>query len=96
MNYGYALTLKEVANQVYLSPSYFSRLFKEEVGMTFVEYLSFVRVQKAKTLLRVSSLPIEIIANNTGFSNASYFATAFKKLVGKTPREYREQFHFKE
>jgi two-component system, response regulator YesN len=96
MNYGYSLTLKEVADQVYLSPSYFSRLFKEEVGMTFVEYLSFVRVQKAKTMLRVSSLPIEIIANNTGFSNASYFATAFKKLVGKTPREYREQFHFKE
>jgi two-component system, response regulator YesN len=96
MNYGYSLTLKEVADQVYLSPSYFSRLFKEEVGMTFVEYLTFVRVQKAKSLLRFSSLPIEIIAHNTGFSNPSYFATTFKKMVGKTPSEYRDQFYFEE
>ncbi|MGG3007396.1 MULTISPECIES: helix-turn-helix domain-containing protein [Geobacillus] len=96
MNYGYSLTLKEVADQVYLSPSYFSRLFKEEVGMTFVEYLSFVRVQKAKSLLRFSSLPIEVIAHNTGFSNPGYFATTFKKIVGKTPSEYREQFYFQE
>lgn len=96
MNYCYSLTLKQVADQVYLSPSYFSRLFKEEVGMTFVEYLSFVRVQKAKSLLRVSCLPIEVIANNAGFSNPSYFATTFKKMVGKTPSEYRDQFYFQE
>jgi len=96
MNYGYSLTLKQVADQVYLSPSYFSRLFKEEVGMTFVEYLSFVRVEKAKSLLRISCLPIEVIANNTGFSNPSYFATTFKKLVRKTPSEYRDQFYFQE
>ncbi|PLT35374.1 helix-turn-helix domain-containing protein [Bacillus sp. V5-8f] len=92
LNYGDALTLKDISNKVYLSPSYFSRLFKEETGMTFVEYVTFVRVQKAKGMLRLSSLPIEVIANNTGFANSSYFATAFKKLVGKTPTEYREQF----
>jgi two-component system, response regulator YesN len=94
MNYGEALTLKEISNQVYLSTSYFSKLFKEETGMTFVEYLSFVRVQKAKGMLRLSSLPIDIIANHTGFSNQSYFSTAFKKVVGKTPSEYKEQFHW--
>ncbi|CAH0343909.1 helix-turn-helix domain-containing protein [Bacillus sp. CECT 9360] len=94
LNYGEALTLKSISNKVYLSPSYFSRLFKEETGMTFVEYVTFVRVQKAKGMLRLSSLPIEVIANNTGFANSSYFATAFKKLVGKTPTEYREQFHW--
>ncbi|WP_026691829.1 helix-turn-helix domain-containing protein [Peribacillus kribbensis] len=93
MNYGESLTLKAISNRVYLSPSYFSRLFKEETGMTFVEYVMFVRVQKAKGMLRLSSLPVEVIANNTGFANSSYFATAFKKLVGKTPTEYREQFH---
>jgi two-component system, response regulator YesN len=96
MNYRNSLTLKEVADKVYLSPSYFSRLFKEEVGMTFVEYLSFVRVQKAKSLLRFSSLPIEIIANHAGFANPGYFATIFKKIVGKTPREYRDKFQFQE
>lgn len=95
LNYGEQLTLKGIADLVYLSPSYFSRLFKEDTGMTFVEYLSFVRVQKAKGMLRLSSLPIEVIANNTGFANSSYFATTFKKIVGKTPSEYREQFHWK-
>ncbi|MCM3568458.1 helix-turn-helix domain-containing protein [Neobacillus mesonae] len=91
-NYGNPLTLKEISDQVYLSASYFSKLFKEETGMTFIEYLTFVRVQKAKGLLRLSSLPIEIIANSSGFSNQSYFSTAFKKIVGKTPKEYRDQF----
>ncbi|WP_409292602.1 helix-turn-helix domain-containing protein [Peribacillus sp. SCS-37] len=94
LNYGEPLTLKSISNRVYLSQSYFSRLFKEETGMTFIEYVTFVRVQKAKGMLRLSSLPIEVIANNTGFANSSYFATAFKKLVGKTPTEYREQFHW--
>ncbi|PLS16016.1 DNA-binding response regulator [Bacillus sp. M6-12] len=94
INYGESLTLKGISELVYLSPSYFSRLFKEETGMTFVEYLSFTRVQKAKSMLRLSSLPIEVIANNTGFANSSYFATAFKKIVGKTPSEYRDQFHW--
>ncbi|MDQ0218701.1 AraC family transcriptional regulator [Peribacillus cavernae] len=94
LNYGESLTLKQISNQVYLSPSYFSRLFKEDTGMTFVEYVSFVRVQKAKGMLRLSSLPIEVIANNTGFANSSYFATAFKKIVEKTPSEYRDQFHW--
>ncbi|MFC0471231.1 DNA-binding response regulator [Halalkalibacter kiskunsagensis] len=93
--YHETLTLKQVSDKVYLSPSYLSRLFKEETGMTVVEYLLFVRVQKAKDLLRLSSLPIEAIAHHTGFANPSYFATAFKKLVGKTPSEYREQFHWK-
>ncbi|WP_062232276.1 response regulator transcription factor [Fictibacillus sp. FJAT-27399] len=91
--YGEPLTLKSLADKVYLSPSYFSKMFKEDTGMTFVEYLSFVRVQKAKGLLRMSSLPIEVIANNSGFANSGYFATTFKKLLGITPSEYREQFH---
>ncbi|AMQ20904.1 hypothetical protein A0V43_08370 [Geobacillus sp. JS12] len=71
---------------------------KQRIIPTFgkVEYLSFVRVQKAKSLLRFSSLPIEVIAHNTGFSNPGYFATTFKKIVGKTPSEYREQFYFQE
>jgi two-component system, response regulator YesN len=93
LNYSEPLTLKGLADKVYLSPSYFSRMFKEDTGMTFVEYLSFIRVQKAKGLLRMSSLPIEVIANNSGFANSGYFATAFKKLLGITPSEYRDKFY---
>ncbi|WP_240904168.1 helix-turn-helix domain-containing protein [Bacillus sp. N1-1] len=94
--YNESLTLKGVSDQVYLSPSYFSRMFKDETGKSFVEYLAFVRLQKAKTMLRLSSLPIEVIANNTGFSTAGYFATTFKKHVEITPSEYREQFYWTE
>ncbi|MGF6947594.1 two-component system response regulator YesN [Neobacillus sp. B4I6] len=92
LHYNESLTLKNIADKVYLSPSYFSKSFKEEIGMTFVEYLSWIRVQKSKNMLRMTSLPIDVIANNTGFANSSYFATTFKKIEGKTPTQYREHF----
>lgn len=92
LHYNESLTLKNIADKVYLSPSYFSKSFKEEIGMTFVEYLSWIRVQKSKNMLRMTSLPIDVIANNTGFANSSYFATTFKKVEGKTPTQYREHF----
>jgi two-component system, response regulator YesN len=92
LHYNENLTLKNIADKVYLSPSYFSKSFKEEIGMTFVEYLSWIRVQKAKNMLRMTSLPIDVIANNTGFANSGYFATTFKKIEGKTPTQYRAHF----
>ncbi|GAX90030.1 helix-turn-helix domain-containing protein [Effusibacillus lacus] len=86
------ITLNEVADRVYLSASHFSRLFKAEMGVTFIEYLTKYRVEQSKKLLKMTSLPIEVIANNTGFANAGYFATIFKRLEGKTPKEYRSLF----
>ncbi|MGG1599471.1 helix-turn-helix domain-containing protein [Paenibacillus naphthalenovorans] len=86
------ITLNEVADWVYLSASHFSRLFKAEMGVTFIEYLTKYRVEQSKRLIKMTSLPIEVIANNTGFANAGYFATTFKRLEGKTPTEYRSLF----
>ncbi|MFC3345232.1 helix-turn-helix domain-containing protein [Paenibacillus abyssi] len=86
------ITLNDVADWVYLSASHFSRLFKAEMGVTFIEYLTKYRVEQSKRLIKVTSLPIEVIANNTGFANAGYFATTFKRLEGKTPTEYRSLF----
>jgi two-component system response regulator YesN len=86
------ITVNEVAEWVYLSPSHFSRLFKAEMGVTFIEHLTKYRVEQSKRLIKITSLPIEVIANNTGFTNAGYFATTFKRLVGKTPTEYRNVF----
>lgn len=86
------LTLNDVAEGVYLSPSHFSRLFKAEMGVTFIEYLTKYRIDQSKRLIKMTSLPIEVIANNTGFANAGYFATTFKRLEGKTPTEYRNLF----
>lgn len=92
LKYYEPLTLKEVSELVYLSPSYFSRLFKEETGTNFVEYLNHYRIEKSKDLLKMTSLPIEVIAHHIGFTSASYFATTFKRIVGKKPREYRHAF----
>jgi two-component system response regulator YesN len=86
------VTLNEVADWVYLSASHFSRLFKAEMGVTFIEYLTKYRLEQSKRLIKMTSLPIEVIANNTGFTNAGYFATTFKRLEGKTPTEYRSMF----
>jgi two-component system, response regulator YesN len=92
LKYHEQVTLKEVANFVYLSPSHFSRMFKEETGMTFVEFLVDYRLEKSKNLLKMTSLPIEVIACHTGFSSAAYFSTTFKRKEGQTPREYRSMF----
>lgn len=91
-NYGEPISLQDVSDRVYLSPSYFSRLFKAEVGVNFTEYLTHFRIKKSKMILRVTSLPVEVVATNCGFSNASYFSTIFKRMEGRTPTEYRSFF----
>lgn len=91
-HYSEQISLQDVAESVYLSPSYFSRLFKAEIGMTFTEYLTKFRIDKSKTILRITTLPVEVIANNAGFSNLSYFSTTFKRIEGRTPTEYRNLF----
>jgi two-component system response regulator YesN len=89
-NYHTNLTLESIADRVYLNASYFSDLFKKEVGQTFIEYLSHLRVEKAKELLNNFDLKISEIATLTGFDDSNYFAKVFKKYVGMTPSQYRE------
>lgn len=86
------ITLNMVADSVYLSPSHFSRLFKEEMDITFIEYLTEYRIEQSKSLLKMTSLPIEVIANQMGFTSAGYFATTFRKSEGCTPTKYRSMF----
>jgi two-component system, response regulator YesN len=88
-NYQDDITLHQVARIVYLSDSYFSRLFKAEMQVSFIEYLTKYRIEQAKKLLKMASFPIEVVANHVGFTNASYFTTTFKRLVGITPTDYR-------
>ncbi|RNB77608.1 response regulator transcription factor [Brevibacillus panacihumi] len=91
-HYHEPITLHDVADRVYLSSSHFSRLFKAEMRVTFVEYLTKYRVEQAKKLLKMTALPVEVIANHAGFTNAGYFATTFKRLENITPTEYRQMF----
>ena len=86
------ITINEVAQSVYLSTSHFSRSFKDEMGVTFVDYLMTYRIDQSKSLLKMTTLPIEVIANQVGFTSGAYFSTAFRKKEGCTPSEYRSLF----
>ena len=73
-----------------LSPYYFSKLFKEETGENFIEYLTKLRIQKAKELLVDKEKSMKEICGQVGYSDPNYFSRIFKKSVGVTPTEYRE------
>ncbi|CAM3488126.1 hypothetical protein GCM10009865_32060 [Aeromicrobium ponti] len=83
------LSIKRVADQINLSVPYFSRIFKQETGRNFVEYVTFVRMQRAVWLLRHTNHTVEWIAEELGFNTPNYFSGTFKKYVGLSPREYR-------
>jgi two-component system response regulator YesN len=78
-----------VAKEVFVSPSYFLSLFKQETGSTFVDHLTSLRIDKAKLLLASTEKSIAEIAYEVGFNNPNYFSSTFKKLTGLTAKEYR-------
>ncbi len=75
---------------VYLSPSYFSRIFKEETQRTFVVFLNEVRIAHSKKLLRDKTIKLVDIAAMVGFEDQSYFTKVFKKQQAVTPLQYRK------
>ncbi|MNO19968.1 putative response regulatory protein [compost metagenome] len=84
------LTIKDVASHVHLNPSYFSVLFKEEVGLTFIDYVTRLRMAKAKELLEGSILSLDVISEQIGLQTTSYFIRMFKKFEKVTPKQYRD------
>ena len=89
-NYTCKLTLNEVAEFVFLSPSYFSKVFKREVGCYFKDYVNYMRVEKSKLLLLTEKISLVEIADNAGFYDQSYFNKVCKKVTGVTPKKFRE------
>ncbi|MBP1754420.1 MAG: DNA-binding response regulator [Firmicutes bacterium] len=85
------LTLDKVAATVNVSPNYFSSLFNQETGMTFIEYLTDIRMEKAKEYLRCSGRKITEIGFLVGYLDSHYFSYIFKKTQNCTPSEYRLQ-----
>lgn len=83
------MMLKEVAEHVHLNPSYFSVIFKEQTGLTFSEYVTRKRIQKAKQLLLTTSIPVAEIAETAGYQTAKYFNKIFKEYEGLTPGQFR-------
>ena len=90
-NYSKDIILEEVSKQLQISPYYLSKLFKKRSGNTFIEYLTSVRIEKAKELLRNSSKSMKEICVEVGYADANYFSRTFKKNVGVSPTEYKEE-----
>jgi len=89
-HYSEQLTLNDVAEHVYVSPSYLSRMFKKELGKNFVDYLNGLRIEKAKELLMDPRYKTYEVAEIVGIPDAHYFSRLFKKYEGVSPTEYRD------
>lgn len=91
------LTLESVAQSLNVSPVYLSRIIKQELGVSFVNLLTEIRIKKAIQLLTSTDLTINEISERIGYDTQHYFSTAFKKAVGMPPNQYRKgAFLFKE
>jgi YesN/AraC family two-component response regulator len=88
-NYKNKISLKTVANHLHTNPSYLSMLFKQEMGITFTDYLNQVRINRSCELLTNTSLNLIDVSLQAGFDDQSYFSKVFKKLKGVTPKSYR-------
>lgn len=84
------LTLQDVADYTHLSPQHLSRIFRKEMGITFIDYLTKVRIRKAIDLLFEEDLKMYEIAEKVGYTTQHYFSNVFKKITGVSPAEYRK------
>lgn len=84
------LSLSLIAKHLYVNPSYLSRLFKKEIGISFVEYLTKMRMEKAIELLKEGDMKAFEIADSIGISDSNYFSTCFKKYTGLSISEYKK------
>lgn len=91
-NFARDLPLEEVACHAGISPYYFSRMFKEQTGTNYSEYLTEVRIETAKKLLMNPAINIKHVCSQSGYTNPNYFSRIFKKCVGVTPTEFRAQW----
>lgn len=85
------ISVKDVADYVHLSPEYFSKLFKKEVGENVKNYIMRIKVAAAKDLLENPNIPVSMVASELGYSNFSHFTQMFKKHENITPSDYRKQ-----
>jgi len=90
-HYREKITVKDVARSVYLSPCHLSKVFKQELGCTIMEFLTRVRIEEAKKMLRDPQYNVVQVADALGFKDPGYFTKVFKKSEGITPSQYRDK-----
>lgn len=82
------LSLEMVSSKVYISPKYLSKLFKEELGITYTDYVTSRRMEMAKILIENNNMTVEQVASTVGYGTAAYFIKRFKEMYGCTPGNY--------
>ena len=92
MNAQYAqpISLEQMAEFANLSPSYFSKLFRDYIGSSFTDHLTEIRMRVAKQMIR-TGMKIQEVSTLTGFSDYSYFSRVFRNTVGLSPREFQQE-----
>jgi len=92
-NYNHEISLQVVGDYLYLNPSYFSMLFKNQTGENFLDFLTKIRIENAKRLLVETNLKIYKISEMVGYKSEKHFITVFKKNMGHSPNQYRQYGH---
>jgi len=90
-NYQESINLKKLSEMFYINPVYLGQLFSKHFNMYFHDYLTKIRIDEAKKLLRTTDMKVYEVADKVGFQNVDYFINKFKKLVNCTPLNYRSQ-----
>jgi len=90
-NFAMPLTLEEIAENINLSPTYLSKKFKKVTGVTFKEYVNYIRIRQACQMLITTDDTITKIAVNCGFNSSNYFKDCFRRVNGISPRSFRKQ-----
>lgn len=89
-NYNTALSTRDIAGRFFMNTSYFSKLFHEQMGCTFSNYVIDLRIKKAKIMLTQTNMKLYDIADAVGYTNVQYFSTIFKEKEGLTPSAFRQ------
>jgi len=90
IHYSDDLSLDYISSMANMSPAYFCEVFKKVTGKTYLDYLTEIRVEKAKSLLRVPNAKISDVAIKVGYDDSNYFSRVFKKYTGMSPAQYRK------
>lgn len=85
------ISLISSAEAIHISLNYLSKIFKEETGTNYIDYVVCCKMEKAKALLSTTSLSIEQITRQVGYNHSAYFCRKSKEFSGKTPNEYRNE-----
>ena len=83
------ISLTGIAEIAGMNPDYLGRLFKDHTGLTFVEYVTWLRIKKSRELLKNPGLRVKDVGNAVGYANCNYFIKVFKGMTGMTPKEYK-------